>query len=234
MCLAFDGVLKPDGRIKKWASNIRRIFVAHVQELTKTVTQWMYIAVDCCSQRDTVPVIFSVLLYSTFTVQILYKLYSLQLNGTYSNYTEAAATCSAAQQHSTFTYKYCTNCTVCNWPVLTVISHKLLHMFSCKRALRNVSWCLLMWSAAGFLIFHGYIDNHNERLEKYQKFILLKTAKIPHRSVTHTYVPTRQAKPSQSSNWGRRLARKTSRRPLSVSHTCVWSDSWVLWQTPQL
>jgi len=39
MCLAFDGVLKPDGRIKKWASNIRRIFVAHVQELTKTVTQ---------------------------------------------------------------------------------------------------------------------------------------------------------------------------------------------------
>ena len=46
----------------------------------------------------------SVLLYSMFTVQILYKLYSLQLNCTYSNYTEAAATCSAAQQqHSTFT-----------------------------------------------------------------------------------------------------------------------------------
>jgi len=35
-----------------------------------------------------------------FTVQILY---SLQLNCTYNNYTEAAATCSAAQQHSTFT-----------------------------------------------------------------------------------------------------------------------------------
>jgi len=45
----------------------------------------------------------SVLLYSTFTVQILHKLYSLQLNCTYSNYTEAATTCSAAQQHSTFT-----------------------------------------------------------------------------------------------------------------------------------
>jgi len=41
--------------------------------------------------------------HSTFTVQILYKLHSLQLNCTYSNYTEAAATCSAAQQHSTFT-----------------------------------------------------------------------------------------------------------------------------------
>ena len=35
--------------------------------------------------------------------QIMYKLYSLQLNCTYSNYTEAAVTCSAAQQHSTIT-----------------------------------------------------------------------------------------------------------------------------------
>jgi len=40
--------------------------------------------------------------HSTFTVQILYKLYSIQLNCTYSNYTEAAATCLAAQQHSIF------------------------------------------------------------------------------------------------------------------------------------
>ena len=55
----------------------------------------MYIAADCCLQTDTVPVMFSILLYSTFTVQILY---SLQLSSTYSNYTEAAATCSAAQQ----------------------------------------------------------------------------------------------------------------------------------------
>ena len=38
-------------------------------------------------------------IYCTITVQ----LYILQLNCTYSNYTEAAATCSAAQQHSTFT-----------------------------------------------------------------------------------------------------------------------------------
>ena len=35
------------------------------------------------------------------TAHLLYKLYSLQLNCTYSNYTEAAAaTCSAAQQHT--------------------------------------------------------------------------------------------------------------------------------------
>ena len=44
----------------------------------------------------------SVLLCSTFTVQTLYKLYSLQLNCTYSNYTEAVATCSAAQQHTIY------------------------------------------------------------------------------------------------------------------------------------
>ena len=41
--------------------------------------------------------------HSTFTVQILHKLYSVQMNCTYSNYTEAAATCSAAQQQSTLT-----------------------------------------------------------------------------------------------------------------------------------
>ena len=65
---------------------------------------------------------FSVLPHSTLTVQILYKLYSLQLNCTYSNYTEAAATCSAAQQHNTFTvqilyklYSLQLNCTYSNY-----------------------------------------------------------------------------------------------------------------------
>jgi hypothetical protein len=33
-----------------------------------------------------------------------------------------------------------------------------------------------------------------------------------------------QAKPN--SNKGRRLAQSASRRPLSVSHSCVWSQSW--------
>jgi hypothetical protein len=60
---------------------------------------------------------FSVLVSSTFTVQILY---SLQLNCTYSNYTQAAAaTSSAAQQHSTFTvqilYSLQLNCTYSNY-----------------------------------------------------------------------------------------------------------------------
>ena len=64
----------------------------------------------------------SVLQHSTFTVQIWYKPYSVQMNCTYSNYTEAAATCSAAQQHNTFTvqmlyklYIVQLNCTYSNY-----------------------------------------------------------------------------------------------------------------------
>jgi hypothetical protein len=68
----------------------------------KDLSASLYIPTDCCKQRDRVPVIFSVLPHGTFTVQILYKLYSLQLNCTYSNYTEAAAKCSSAQQHRNF------------------------------------------------------------------------------------------------------------------------------------
>jgi hypothetical protein len=61
----------------------------------------------------------SVLLYSILSVQIVY---SVQLNCTDSNYTEAAATCSVAQQHSTFTlqilyklYSLQLNCTYSNY-----------------------------------------------------------------------------------------------------------------------
>jgi len=61
--------------------------------------------------------------HTTFTVQILYKLYSLQLNSNYSNYTEVTATYSAAQQHSTFTvqifYILQLNCTYSNYTEAT-------------------------------------------------------------------------------------------------------------------
>jgi len=90
--------------------------------LSQTVTQWLYIAADCCSQRDTVFVRFSVLLYSILNVQLVYGGYILQLNCTYSNYTEAAVTCSIAQQRSTFTvqilyklYSLPLNCTCGNY-----------------------------------------------------------------------------------------------------------------------
>jgi len=69
--------------------------------------------------------------HSTFTVQILHKLYSLQLNCTYSNYTQAAATCSFAQQHSIFTvqilyklYSLQLNCTYSNYTQATATSSK--------------------------------------------------------------------------------------------------------------
>jgi len=39
------------------------------------------------------------------TAHLLYKLYSLQMNCTYSSYTQAAATCSSAQPHKTFIVK---------------------------------------------------------------------------------------------------------------------------------
>jgi len=100
---AFLEFSNADGRTEVYRGTKRHIFVAVFPELTLTVTHWMYIAVDWYSQTDKVRVMFSVLLHSTFTAQILQRLYSLQLNSTYSNYTEAAATCSAAKQHSTFT-----------------------------------------------------------------------------------------------------------------------------------
>ena len=81
----------------------------------------MYHAPDCCFQRDRVTFMLNVLLYSIFTVQIQNKLYRLQLNCNYNTYIEAAATCSAAQQHSTFTvqmqyklYSVQLNCTYSN------------------------------------------------------------------------------------------------------------------------
>ena len=76
--------------------------------------------------------------HSTFTVQILYRLYSVQLNCTYSHYTETAAIFSAAQQHSTFTVQYCTNCTVSNWTVLTVITQNLPLYFQLHNSTQTV------------------------------------------------------------------------------------------------
>jgi hypothetical protein len=100
--IQFHGNVFNNFRVVTWRKtdrnrgNKRLIFITFFPELTQTDTQLMYIAVDWC-YRET-ELLLSVLLYSTFTVQILYKLYSLQLNCTYSNYTEAAATCSAAQK----------------------------------------------------------------------------------------------------------------------------------------
>ena len=68
----------------------------------------------------------SVLLYSILSVQ---RVYSVQLNCTDSNYSQAAATCSAAQQHSKFTvqilyklYSLQLNCTYSNYTEVAATS----------------------------------------------------------------------------------------------------------------
>jgi hypothetical protein len=74
----------------------------------------VYSVADCCLQRDKVPFVFSVLPNTTFILE--------SVNCTYNNYTQAAATCSAAQHHSTFTvqilyklYSLQLNCTYINY-----------------------------------------------------------------------------------------------------------------------
>ena len=104
-----------DGQTERYARNKRRIFVAVFPELIQTVTQWMFMAAhieaNCLSHSP-----------SYRTAHLLYKLYSVQLNCTDSNYRIAAATCSAVQHHSTFTvqilYKLNSvqlNCTYSNY-----------------------------------------------------------------------------------------------------------------------
>jgi len=60
------------------------------------------------------------------TAHLLYKLYSLQMYCTYSNYTKATASCSAAHSTAYLMYKCCRNCTIRTWTALTVIKQKLL------------------------------------------------------------------------------------------------------------
>ena len=58
-------------------------------------------------------------------------MYSLQLNCTYRNYTQAAATCSAAQQQSTFTVK---NVQYATELYLQELHRSCCYMFSCTTA----------------------------------------------------------------------------------------------------
>jgi len=75
---------------KKWR-NQNTVFCIYLSLLPRTLTQWMYIAADCCLQTDT-----------------------------------QCLSCSASYCTAHLLYKYCTNSTVCNWTVLTVITQKLL------------------------------------------------------------------------------------------------------------
>ena len=77
--------------------------VQTVQSVTELYLQKLQAAATCSAAQQ----------HSAFTVQVLYKLYSLQLNCTYRNYKLLLH----VQQHNStahLLYKYCTNCTVCN------------------------------------------------------------------------------------------------------------------------
>jgi hypothetical protein len=101
--------------------------------------------------------------HSTFTVQILYKLYSVQLNCAYSNYTETPATCSAAQQHNTFTvqilYKLHSlklNCTYSNYTEAAA---------TCSAAQQHTNYQEdVFWSAMQTAVWN-YIDIYIQRLD---------------------------------------------------------------------
>jgi len=82
-------------------------------------------------------------------------MYSLQLNCTYSNYTEAFATFSAVQQHSTFTVQNCTKCTDCNWTVLTVNTEKLLLHVQLHNRRETVKLMTSVVEPAVYLIWYG-------------------------------------------------------------------------------
>jgi hypothetical protein len=84
---------------------------------------YIHVAADCCSQRDTVLVMFNVLPHSTFTVQMVQSEIELYLT------VITQKLLLHVQLHNStahLLYKYCTNCTVCNWTILTVITQKLL------------------------------------------------------------------------------------------------------------
>ena len=80
----------------------QHIYCTHTVQTVQSATELYYsnyteAAATCSAAQQ----------HIIFTVQILYKLYSLQLNCTYSNYTAAAATCSAAQQHRNSLALFC-------------------------------------------------------------------------------------------------------------------------------
>ena len=119
----------------------------------------------CCRLLPTnrVPVTFSVLLHSTFTVQIQYKLYNVKLNCTYSNYIEAAATCTAAKQHSIFTvqilyklYSLQMKCTYSNYTEAAATCSAAHHGRNCEADIfRSEEQALVSY----------YIGTHIQRLD---------------------------------------------------------------------
>jgi len=107
------------------------------------------------------------------TTHFLYKLYILQLNCTYSNYTEAAATCSAAQQHNTFTVQTVESA---NELYLQKFHRNCCYIFSCTTAHKfsnDVIWSG-MQQLVGIISVYG--QSHEEI--RYINFTLLTSSTV--------------------------------------------------------
>jgi hypothetical protein len=123
---AFLQMLHEDGGRERNERNKMQFFVSNFPLLPQNLTQWMIIAADCCLQKDTVTVMFSILLYSTYVLQIFTN--CKVCNWTVLTVIKHKLLLHVQLYNSTahLLYKYCTNCTVCNWTVPTVITQMLL------------------------------------------------------------------------------------------------------------
>ena len=81
MCSAFLELLNEEGRTEGNEGTESHIFVTVFSELAQNRQRVIYIATDCCSQTQCLSR-SAAHQYSIFTVQILYKLFSLELNCT--------------------------------------------------------------------------------------------------------------------------------------------------------
>ena len=110
--------------------------------------------------------------------------------------------CSASYRTAHLLHKYCTNCTVCNWTVLTVITQKLLLHVQLHNSTQTVSWCLLKCSAAGCLILY-LIDTHLSRNQVLQSnsHYCKRPARTSHRYTTLAYFCVRR----QQGGWNSQL-----------------------------
>jgi hypothetical protein len=124
-------------------------FLSFIPELTQIVTQYILLQIAAHTETECLSCSAS---YCT-----AYLLYKYCTNCTFYNWTvltvitQATATCSAAQQHNTFTvqilyklYSLQLNCTYSNYTIRC-------YMFSCTTAHKPTSWCLLQLVAAGWL-----------------------------------------------------------------------------------
>jgi hypothetical protein len=146
---------------------------------------------------------FTVFLYNTFTVQIPYKLYSLQLNRNFSNYTQLLLHVQLNISTAHLLYKLYSselNCTYSNYTQLLL--HVQLHNSTAQLLYKYCTNCTVynrtvltvkkqkpllhvqllnsresikaMFSEAGCRVF-VYIDSHSKRLDSSNRFRSLRT-----------------------------------------------------------